>query len=46
MQRISQSGTPEPMEVLCFWIDSRTDQLEYLVAAVQTIKGSCCFGEK
>ncbi len=45
LARISQGGAAEQMGVMGFLYDSKTDQLEYLIAAVQVIKGSCCYGK-
>ncbi len=43
LERIAVSGVEGVPRVFRISYDSRTDQLEYLVAAVNVIKGSCCY---
>ncbi len=37
------SGHPSDEQVISFLYDGRTDELEWLYAAVRTLKGSCCY---
>jgi hypothetical protein len=34
-----------PQRAVAFLLDFRTIELEYLIAAVQVLKGSCCYNE-
>ncbi len=40
---VTRTGVGEEITVIRISYDSRTDQLEYLAAAVQILKGSCCY---
>jgi hypothetical protein len=43
LERIATAGREEFLSVFRVSYDSRTTQLEYLAAAVEVLKGSCCY---
>lgn len=44
VQEIVRTGIGAQVPTIHFLYDARTDSLEYLCAAVEFIKGSCCYG--
>ena len=45
LEGIRKSGVPSELSVISFRYDSHSEQLEFLVAAVMELKGSCCYCE-
>jgi hypothetical protein len=46
LRQIVTSGVAQNVSIVRILYDARTDQSEFLVAVVKTIKGSCCYGQR
>jgi len=46
LEDIVNKGEARAVRTLTIAIDAQTDELEYLYAAVQVLKGTCCYDEQ